>query len=37
MNRIQSKYHKTRTYKINDIFLSCFGDTITSKTMDAMN
>ena len=28
MNRIQSKYHRKGTYKINEISLSCFGDKI---------
>ena len=28
MNRIQSKYHRSGTYKINKISLSCFDDKI---------
>ena len=28
MNRIQSKNHRVKTYKINKISLSCFGDKI---------
>ena len=28
MNRIQSKYHRTGTYEINKISLSCFDDKI---------
>ena len=28
MNRIQSKDHRTETYKINKISLSCFDDNI---------
>ena len=28
MNRLQSKYHRTGTYEINKISLSCFDDKI---------
>ena len=28
MNKIQSKYHKIKTYEINKISLPCFGDKI---------
>ena len=31
MNRIQSKDHRTETYKINKTSLSCFGDKIHIK------
>ena len=33
MNRIQSKDHKIGTYEISKIFLSCFDEKYTSKTI----
>ena len=34
MNRIKTKDHRTGTYEINQILLSCFDDKIISKTID---
>ena len=37
MNKIQNKDHRTGTYELNKILLSCFDDKYISKTMEMMD